>query len=351
MRGNLVVAALFAVTLVVFGAPASGAVSASPTRGYMGNAGGSALAVFDPATNTITDRVPLDFSSYVFEVRPDGREIYVVDIRGARVVVISTATNTVVATIPLGRSASDVAFTPDNRRAYVTGESGLTVIDTTARRVIATVPLGDIALDSAVSPDGTRVYTPIRALVGVGSEYSLKVTSTATNRVTKSLRLRTGGVPPNQVIFAPNGRIAMLDTGEVIDTSDDTLSHTITLRLVADFEFTPDSDRIYFADFCFPNDQGSIDLVDVASGRIVSRVSTGGNPRSLDLTGDGTRLYVTVTGAITELDATTGRVLDTFGVANTNGVGQVELSETAPPATAPGQRFAPRPPAFNPCII
>jgi YVTN family beta-propeller protein len=356
MGVRLLVAVLFVVALVVFSEPASGAVSASPTRGYVSHAGGDAVAVLDPATNTVVDRVPLDFDGRGFEVRPDGRELYVVDFHGHRVVVISTVTNTVVASIDVGLAPSDVAFTPDSRRAYVTGDPGVTVVDTTTRRVVASIPLRESALDSAVSLDGSRVYTPTRIIVGLDSIYELKVISTETNRVTKNLRFRIGGVPPSKVIFAPNGRIAVLDTGEVFDTSNDTLSHTITMRsAIADLEFTPDSARIYVSHVCRPNNVGSIDLIDVASGQTLRTISTGDNPRSLELTSDGTRLYVTgpgaVQGAIKELDAATGQVLDTFGVADSLSMSHLELSDTAPPVMAPGRRFAPLPPIGNPCFI
>jgi hypothetical protein len=63
------VAGLTALGILAGGAPAA---AAPATHGYIFDATNRAVIGFDPATNTITDRIPLGFQADL-RVRPDGR--------------------------------------------------------------------------------------------------------------------------------------------------------------------------------------------------------------------------------------------------------------------------------------
>jgi YVTN family beta-propeller protein len=343
-----------AVLLAGFGAgPAVAAPTASATRGYVFD--GADLVVFDPATNTVTNRIVLDFHASAYAVRPDEREIYVADFSNERIAVIPTASDTIVARIPVGDAPDDVEFSPDSHRAYVLHRSALTVIDTAARRVVATIPLGadSFAFDAAVSPDGSHVYV---ALDPGNDERSVGVVSTGTNRLTKIIPLPAPVVRLDQVGFSPDGRLALVTSGHVIDTATETVSHRIPpLGVVTHFEFAPDSRRVYVASACGQNGVGTFQLVDIASGQVVRTIITGGNPVWSDLTPDRSQIYVVAfgRGSVMVLDATTERVLDEFGTAG--GPGRVLLRQIAlvgtVPAQGPGQRFAPQPLGTDACSV
>jgi len=349
MWGRTRAVALVAVmTMVCTASPA--AAGGAATRGYLANGRDKALLVLDPATNTITHRIALGYQSAPkITVRPDGREVYLTDHWGGRIQVLSTATNTVIATIPVGGRPGGLAFTPDSRRAYVsntgTGSTNVTAIDTATRQVIRVIPTpGGGALSTAVSPDGTRVYVGTERVIRNFVVREITVIATATNQITTVIRL-PDVIPAAQIEFAPNGSLALVNSGVLIDARTDTLLRDIPFGFwMTDFEWAPDSTTVYVADMCTANWQGAVLLVDVTSGAVTRTIFTGRNPLNISLTPDKRRLYTLLDGGrnFAELDIATGRVLDDFGVADPASQplpGGLRLSGTAPPAPQPGQRF------------
>jgi YVTN family beta-propeller protein len=333
---------------------ASPAVAAgTPSRVYVHDGADNALAVVDPATNTVIDRIRFDVN-IVVEVRPDGREIYVVDHGGDKILVLSTTTHAVVATIPTPGRPVGVVFAPDGRTAYVSNsDSGtVTMIDTAGRRVAGEIPLGLPATarlydPPTIAPDGTRLY------VGTDTPRTVTVLDTATRTAVANIPTTAGGIPASLYI-APDGRHVVAETGHVIDTRTNTVVRRLTFAPV-DAEFTPDSAAIYFTDACAAQFTGALLLMDFATGQVIRTVIAGGSPWGFDLTSDGSRLYVALakTGGVAVVDTATDRVLDTFGVVGPDGkpplLGDIDLSDTTPPVAGPGQRFAPKEQPLDSC--
>jgi YVTN family beta-propeller protein len=119
--------------------------------------------------------------------------------------------------------------------------------------------------------------------------------------------------------------------------------------------FTPDSAAVYFTDACAARFTGALMVMDFATGQVTRTVIAGGSPRGFDLTSDGGRLYVALakTGGVTVVDTATDRVLDTFGVVGPGEapplLGDIDISDTAPPVAGPGQRLAPKEQPFDFC--
>src|SRR3954454_15895833 len=87
--------AALAVALVVglAGQQAAGAAARAATRGYLLDTGARALVMFDPATNTVLGKLSFGQFVPIFDVRPDGQEIYVLDSLDDLMLVVSTQTN------------------------------------------------------------------------------------------------------------------------------------------------------------------------------------------------------------------------------------------------------------------
>jgi YVTN family beta-propeller protein len=338
--------------LTTLGMVAGGVVAAAApaTHGYIFDATNRAVIGFDPATNTVTDRIPLGFTAQI-RIRPDGREIYAGNTSGTSgVAVISTASNAVVATIPVS-FPRDFVFTPDSRRAYVISDRSLVVIDTGTRRVIRSIALGGFPYAPAMSPDGSQVYVGFDR--ASDNARQVAVVSTATDTVTRNIPL-VDGRAASHLAFAPNGRLALVNTGDVIDTTTETVVRHVAGVSGVDLVFTPDGTHVYLAEFCAPRSVGSVRFLDLAAGQLTT-IFTGGNPNTVAPTPDFGRLYVSLAsgGDVVVFDTATNRIVDNFGVTGTGAplLGQVQLSATAPPVSGPGQRFGPVPDARNLCNI
>ncbi|HEV2779254.1 MAG TPA: YncE family protein [Actinophytocola sp.] len=349
-------AAVLAVAIAVSTAPAAVAAGGA-TRGYLVNSSvtSSELLVLDPVGNTITDRIAFG-SEPKIAVRPDGREVYASDPTTGRVLVVSTATSTVVATINVGGTPGRLAVTPDGRRVYVNQnrDGRVSVIDTATRRVVRTIAVDDLYLGLAISPDGSRIYLSVGA--NGTRPRALVVISTASDTVTKVIPTPDRDVF-SRVEFAPGGRLALTDSGLVIDPRTDTILRDIPLPFwLADYQFTADGAGVYVADSCATDNRGALRVIDPASGAIVRTVINGRNPYSVTLTPDNRLLYAALDAGrnIAVLNPDTGAILDVFGVPDPNGnprVIDIRLSATAPAAPRPGQRLAPHPPPQLFCQI
>ena len=338
-----VVAALAVMMMLVAGAPVAAAAGPA-TQGYVIDVRGNGISAFDPATGTVINRISPGLGG-TFAVRPDGRELWVADSFGNAIAVVSTATNAVVARIAIS-SPEHPLFTPDSRFAYVRrGDADRAVIDTGTRRVVKRISLGgslDFVYRPSMSPDGSRIYAGVDP--ANAPTRTVAVISTATNTVTRQIPLTRGGPAASRIAFAPNGRLAVATSGDVIDTRTETVVRTMNLLSTVDLVFTPDSTLIYLANRCDPILTGTLKLADVTTGQTVATVLSDGNPRRVVLAPDGRRLYVLLEGggAVAVLDVASNAVLDTFGVADPAQNPWLTVSDTAP-ARGPGTRFAPRP--------
>jgi DNA-binding beta-propeller fold protein YncE len=220
--------------------------------------------------------------------------------------------------------------------------------------VVRTITVEDLYLGLAISPDGSRVY--LSAGINGTRPRSLVVISTATDTVTKVIPTPDRDVFA-RVEFAPSGRLALTDSGLVIDPRTDTILRDIPLPFwLADYQFTADGTGVYVADSCATDNRGALRVIDPASGAVVRTIINGRNPYSVELTPDNRLLYTALDAGrnIAVVNPDTGAILDVFGVPDPNGnprVVDIRLSGTAPAAPRPGQRLTPHPPPQLYCQI
>jgi DNA-binding beta-propeller fold protein YncE len=182
-----------------------------------------------------------------------------------------------------------------------------------------------------VSPDGSRVYVGFDPSSGIGRQVA--VISTATGTLTRTIPL-VDGRAASHLAFSPNGRLALVNTGDVIGTTTETVVRSIPGVSGVDLVFTPDGARVYLAEFCAPRSVGSVRVLDLASGQVTT-IFTGGNPNTVAPTPAFTRLYVSLAsgGDVVVFDTATNGIVDDFGVANP-GSGSVRWPTPATSATS-----------------
>jgi YVTN family beta-propeller protein len=208
---------------------------------------------------------------------------------------------------PLLGSPVEAAFTPDGRHAYVSNyrmygpgferggddvcapedgfdDSFVYRIDTATLTIDQVIAVGSVPKYVAVTPDGGTV------LVANWCSYDLSIIDV--EQGVEVARVPVGRYPRGIAVTADaaTAYVAVMGTRDVavIDLASRTVTSTIEVgrgprHLVLDPE-----DRFLYATV---NGDGVVARIDLASGDI-ARVATGEAPRSMDISTDGTALYV-----------------------------------------------------------
>ncbi len=258
-------------------APQSLAVGVDGTA-YVGNSSAGTVAFVDPTTGSVSASVaiPGGMANGMIAVTPDGARVYAVN--RSTVALVDPVTHAVT-TMAAGVAPAGVAIARDGSRVYVAnqGSNSVSIIDNTLATpvVIGSIGVGTSPRGLAVTPDGSFLYVANRA--------------------------------DNSV--------------SVIDTNSETVVRTITAGIGTtpfSIAMTPDGSRAYVTDF----GSSDVSVIDTATGKVMTSIAVGLQPRSIVITSDGSRAYVTNAGAgsVSVIDLNNNTVLATVGIATAEDV-------------------------------
>jgi YVTN family beta-propeller protein len=250
------------------------------------------VSKLDLATNLALN-VPVGARPVGLAISPDGTRVYVANYVDATVSVVDVSSASVVATIPVaGPQPLGMVVTPDGGRLYVVNEGGdsVSVVDTLAGTELTTIAVSPGPNLAAINPAGTRVYV-------TKDDGQVAVLDTTTNVVTTTVT--TGGVPYGVDVTPDGSRVYVGDFGSprvmVIDTAANALVSTIPVSCPSPcFPAVPfvrvsgDGHTVYAS--IFP--AGRVSVIDADTNVEATTISVGSGPQGLDLTPDGSRLYV-----------------------------------------------------------
>jgi YVTN family beta-propeller protein len=208
---------------------------------------------------------------------------------------------------PLLGSPVEVAFTPDGRHAYVSNyrmygpgyerggddvcapedgydDSFVYRVDTQTLAIDQVIAVGSVPKYVAVSPDGATV------LVTNWCSYDLSVIDA--DRAEEVARIPIGRYPRGVAVTddSRTAYVAVMGTRDiaVVDLTQRTVRDTIEVgRGPRHLVLAPDDDVL----FATLNGDGVVARIDLGTEEI-ARVATGEAPRSMDISADGTVLYV-----------------------------------------------------------
>lgn len=258
--------------------------------------------------------------------------VFVSNVDGDTVSVIDPVTQTEVAAIPVGSEPRNLAPTPDGSRIYVPNRFGnsVTVIDTATNSVVTTVT--DASFDepyaATVTPNGAEAY--IANKEGGGSATgSVTVIDTATNTVSGPIDDPCFSSPEGIVADPTRARVYLVNRNTnasteyqvcIIDTGSKTVTGAVSVGSEPRFGVvTPDGAFLYTSN----NASGDISKVALADNSVTT-ITTGGSPRNMALSNDGSKVYVPLQdGGIAVVSVATDGVnpisftgaLSTYGVA------------------------------------
>ncbi len=256
-----------------------------------------------------------------------GSPILFVALRDADVVAaIDMGTGEEVAHIPTGAVPLSVLMTPDQRYLFVantggsegTSENRVTVIETATHQVAANIEVDNAPLDLAVSADGQLVY------VTNSQSKSISIIEVASLTVRNRIRvpvLNNGG--PYGVAIHPNGsRLYVTDNVSnqvlIVDTARRaTVGRIDVIEDPRSLVISADGKRLYVSGGDFDDDGGGgIVVIDTESESVVTTIRIDGGIFRLALSPDGSRLYGTdrLNAQLVVVDVAQNRVVNSVQV-------------------------------------
>jgi len=237
---------------------------------------------------------------------PDGRYLYVFNMDSRNILVLDLETRRIVQEIKMPgfwSQASNMVFSSDGRWMYTlsagpVGARDLVVIDTKTKKIDRLIPLPEECVTVftsngpfiAISLDGQFLYIP--SMHGI---YRVDIESGHFAKMSDIGRIAF-------LVFTPKGEhllgantetnsldIIDPDTGDLIDSISVGNSPQYVL-------ISPDGQRVYVSNW----ESNDVSVVDLGARKVIATVSIGVNPLGMTITPDGSKLYVAITAQALE---------------------------------------------------
>jgi YVTN family beta-propeller protein len=237
-----------------------------------------------PGTSLST-RIPVGNVPTDVAVDGTGTLAYVTNQHSSSIGVIDLTTDTQVATIEVSGDPFRVKLSPDGKSLFVTGNAdSLFIVDVPSREIKARVAVGLDANGLALDYTATRLYVSNQS-DGTVSEVDL-----STNTVLRSIAV---GGHPQELVLSPGGTLLFVgdESGSVQIWSlrDGTKRGNISVPGGAfAMAVSPDWRQLYISSAL----GGAVYLIDWKTGLRLKQVTTGGMPRRIGFTADGTTAVV-----------------------------------------------------------
>ena len=214
-----------------------------------------------------------------------GAHAYVTNQFSSNVGVIDVASNSQVSTIPVSGDPFRVKLSLDGSRLFVTGNAdSLFIVDVASREIVRRLAVGQDANGLAENYTGTRLY------VSNQSDGTVAEVDLSAGTVIRSLIV---GGHPQELVLSPGGTLLF-----VADESGSVQVWSLREGAKRDeivvpggafaMAVSPDWRQLYISSAL----GGAVYLLDWKTGSTLKTVTTGGTPRRLAFTADGTTAVV-----------------------------------------------------------
>lgn len=237
----------------------------------------------DPNAGTSSFKVGEDPGDVV--ATRDGEVAYISGFQDGSITIARLAGDTISEFVRLPtKSAYRLALSPNERRLYVTSTDGrLYVFNTATRSVATSKALGGSLQGLAIDHAGSRLFVTSTA----GDVWRLE------RGTLRSLRQTTLDCAAQDVALSNDDRelYVACEKGNVIVLDARSLDQLDVVPVGPAFGLgvTPDGEQLYISS---PAD-GSVAIMEVATHKIISRVSVQGTPRRIAFSPSGDQAYVT----------------------------------------------------------
>ena len=294
----------------------------SSVRIYVANSDGSDITVIDPATNSVTETIPVSLHPHGIVPSIDKKRFFISSEGDNVLDVLDRATGKVIRRVPIGSRPNNVAITPDGKRVYICirQDSVVAIVDTASLEKIKSVPVGEAPHNVYMTGDGK--YMLATALGGKN------ITAIDVKTEKSAFTIDTAGVPrPVMMENGPDGTPSRLSVQlsnfhgfEVIDYASRKVTQKISLPpappdakpLIADtfshgMAISPDGKTLWVNSML----ANSVSIYSLPDLKLIDTVPVGRGPDWIAFLPDGSRCYVTNAGAdsVSAIDAHTHKEL------------------------------------------
>lgn len=289
---------------------------------YVANNGNSTVSVIDTATNTITQTITGLNAPNAVAITPDKTRVYVASLGAGIIYVISTDTNSITATIKLLYPTAMV-FSPNGTRLYVTQQNvnSLSLIDTATNRVEKSIYGFDAPQGLDITPDGSWLY------VANSSFGSNSVAVVNANTLTIQTYIFGFSKPADVAINAAGTYAYVANSSSIGGVSVLYIpTNAVTANMYGFVQpsgttFIPNKPTAYEANGGYT----TVTEFSTATNTVLTTIALYLVPKSMAITADGSRLYVTGggngTGGIKLINTSNNTVVDTImGVNKPEGI-------------------------------
>ena len=215
----------------------------------------------------------------------DGEVAYVSGFQDGSITIVRLAGDTISDILRLPtRSAYRLALSPNERRLYVTSTDGRLYLFNTATRTVATSKsLGGSLQGLTIDHGGTKLFVSSTA----GDVWRLE------RGALRTLRQTHLDCAAQDIALSNDDRelYVACEKGDVVVLDPRTMEQLDVIPVGSAFGLavTPDGEQLYVSS---PSD-GDVEIVELATRKVVSRVSVQGTPRRIAFSPSGDQAYVT----------------------------------------------------------
>lgn len=303
----------------------AGGPAVASAQVYVANSSSGTVSVLSTPGNALVAEIPVGNLPSRIAVTPDGAFVYVTNENSGTMSKISAASNSIAATISVGSLPKGVAVSADGSAVFVIADSMLKQFNVATNAFVRAYPLPiGVPVDVAISPNGASAYV-VDQNQNICSVYPINLTTgaimTSTECADRGLIGAIGGSFPVTLAMRPDGQFVYVTTPQdgalqVVRLSDNIRvgggcaigggslgcafggPNSVAVSRNGRFAFTANSN----------NKTVSIFVIDQVSGlpAVPVRMSLPSSPAYLDVTPDGTRLYVSHgSNSVSIIDVTT----------------------------------------------
>lgn len=268
-------------------------------------------------------------STFSVVANATGDYVYASGISNQKIARISTSDNSYVVSPSLGNAPQSMVLSPDGSKLYVPliNADQIAVLNTSTMSVVSTFSVPSMTMPNgiAISPSGDTLF--------IGGYWVNKLIKM--DAISGSYSMFSVGNNPQDVDISPDGAtvyVTCRSSGrvDVLNAATGNLLSSVTVGSIPySAVVAPDGSNVYAVN----SGSNSVSVIDAASNTVSSTIAVGNQPRFANVSPDGSQLAVSnyASGTLMLINAINNQIVQTItptGATSTEGVAYAALGNS-----------------------